>query len=119
MFTWRVRDSFAGPAVSCVKLPAAVAFPTDDRLLQRLEESRRALPPNSVKALWRSRALECSATPAALRTPQDDGARPKSSAGVARAAIEQFPARGAHWALPATVHIEDVYARSKVASGRR
>jgi len=118
MFTWRVRDSFAGPAVSCVKLPAAVAFPTDDRLLQRLEESRRALPPNSVKALWRRRALECSATPAAPR-PQDDGTQPKSRAGVSRAAIEKFPARAAHWALPATVHIEDVYARSKVAIGRR
>ena len=118
MFTWRVRDSFAGPAVSCVKLPAAVAFPTDDRLLQRLEESRRALPPNSVKALWRSRALECSATPAAPG-PRADDARPKSRAGAPRAAIESFPARGAHWALPPTVHIEDVYARSKVAIGRR
>src|SRR5687768_14267630 len=39
MFTWRVRDQ---SGVSCVKLPAAVAFPTDDRLIQRIEEARRA-----------------------------------------------------------------------------
>ena len=118
MFTWRVRDSFGGPRVSCVKLPAAVAFPTDDRLLQRLEESRRALPPNSVKALCRSRALECSATPS-LRPVQDDGARLKSAPDVSLATIERFPERGTRWALPPTVHIEDVYSRSKVAVGRR
>jgi len=112
-----MRDPFGGPAVSCVKLPAAVAFPTDDRLLQRLEESRRALPPNSVKALWRSRALQWPATPSAPRR-QDDGARPKSRTGIAGAAIEKFPSR-AHWTLPPTVHIEDVYARSKVAIGQR
>jgi hypothetical protein len=117
MFTWRVRDSF-GLAVSCVKLPAAVAFPTDDRLLERLAESRRALPPNSIKALWRSRAHECPRAPSALRT-QDGGARLRSTPDVSRAAIDRLPARSAHWALPPTVHIEDVYARSKVAVGRR
>ena len=41
--------------VSCVKLPAALAFPTDGRLLQRIEESRRALPANNMKPLWKSR----------------------------------------------------------------
>ena len=49
------RDPFGCRGVSCVKLPAAVAFPIDSQLLDRLEQSRRALPPNSVKPLLRSR----------------------------------------------------------------
>lgn len=53
MFTLRARDPFGCRGVSCVKLPAAVAFPTDDGLLRRLEASRRALPPNNMKALWK------------------------------------------------------------------
>jgi hypothetical protein len=53
MFTLRVRDPFGCRGVSCVKLPAAVAFPTDDGLLRRLEASRRALPANNMKALWK------------------------------------------------------------------
>jgi len=57
MFSKRFWDSFGSPGVSCVKLPAAVAFPTDDRLLQRIEELRRALPPNNMKPLWKSREL--------------------------------------------------------------
>jgi hypothetical protein len=55
MFTMRLRDPFGSHGVSCVKLPAAVAFPTDDRLLQRIEELRRALPANNMKPLWKSR----------------------------------------------------------------
>ena len=55
MFTMRFWDLFGSDGVSCVKLPAAVAFPTDDRLLQRIEESRRALPANNMKPLWKSR----------------------------------------------------------------
>jgi hypothetical protein len=51
MFTLRVRDPFGCRGVSCVKLPAAVAFPTDDELLRRIEASRRALPANNMKAL--------------------------------------------------------------------
>lgn len=51
MFTLRVRDPFGCRGVSCVKLPAAVAFPTDDGLLRRIEASRRALPANNMKAL--------------------------------------------------------------------
>src|SRR5262245_62230698 len=57
MFTMRFRDLFGSDGVSCVKLPAAVAFPTDGRLLQRIEESRRALPANNMKPLWKSREL--------------------------------------------------------------
>jgi hypothetical protein len=57
MFSMRFWDSFGAHGVSCVKLPAAVAFPTDGRLLQRIEESRRALPANNMKPLWRSREL--------------------------------------------------------------
>ena len=55
MFTLRFRDPFGSHGVPCVKLPAAVAFPTDDRLLQRIEQSRRALPANNMKPLWKSR----------------------------------------------------------------
>jgi virulence-associated protein VagC len=55
MFTRRFKNLFRSDRVSCVKLPAAVAFPTDDRLLQRIEESRRALPANNMKPLWKSR----------------------------------------------------------------
>jgi len=57
MFTMRFWGSFGSPGVSCIKLPAAVAFPTDGRLLQRIEESRRALPANNMKPLWKSREL--------------------------------------------------------------
>ena len=57
MFSMRFWDSFGSPGVSCIKLPAAVAFPTDGRLLQRIEESRRALPANNMKPLWKSREL--------------------------------------------------------------
>lgn len=39
---------------SCVRLPVTVAFPTDAGLLDRIERSRKALPPNSIKPLWRS-----------------------------------------------------------------
>ena len=63
MFTMRFRDLFGSDGMSCVKLPAAVAFPTDGRLLQRLEESRRALPANNVKALLKSRELASQAQP--------------------------------------------------------
>jgi hypothetical protein len=53
MFNIRVRAfSFSGPA-HCIQLPAAVAFPTDVRLLERIERSRKALPPNSIKPLLR------------------------------------------------------------------
>ena len=54
MFMSSVRDPFGCRGVSCVKLPSAVAFPTDGRLLQRIEESRRALPANNMKPLWKS-----------------------------------------------------------------
>ena len=110
MITWLSRDS----VVSCVKLPPAVAFPTDDRLLQRIEESRRALPPNSVKALCRSRAGFSEARPA-LHMQQSD-VRLELGVGRSRAAPETFAEP--RWTLPATVHIEDVYARSRLAARR-
>ena len=65
MFTLRLRDPFGSSGVSCVKLPAAVAFPTDDRLLQRIQELRRALPANNMKPLWKSRE------PASSRAPSE------------------------------------------------
>ena len=65
MFNSRVRDPFACRGVSCVKLPAAVAFPTDERLLERIEASRRALPLNSMKALFGKRREPLSLVPEA------------------------------------------------------
>lgn len=53
MFNLRVR-AFSGVGGSaCVRLPAAVAFPTDVKLLERIETSRKALPANSIKPLRR------------------------------------------------------------------
>jgi hypothetical protein len=70
MFSMRFWDSFGSPGVSCVKLPAAVAFPTDGRLLQRIEASRRALPANNMKPLWKSRELAVERFPARVSFPQ-------------------------------------------------
>ena len=71
MFTFVTRDPFGCRGVSCVKLPATVAFPTDGRLLQRIEESRRALPANNMKPLWKARPHECAASqPAAAERPE-------------------------------------------------
>jgi hypothetical protein len=53
MFHTRVRAFLTSGGAACIKLPAAVAFPTDARLLERIETSRRALPLNSVKPLRR------------------------------------------------------------------
>jgi hypothetical protein len=63
MFTMRFRDLFGSDGVSCIKLPAAVAFPTDDRLLQRIGELRRALPANNVKPLLKCRELASQVQP--------------------------------------------------------
>jgi hypothetical protein len=87
MFTL-LRDRFGSAQVSCVKLPAAVAFPTDDRLLQRIEEARRALPRNNMKALWHSRARECVVHRPELRANEADlQLRPRAE--FAPAAIER------------------------------
>jgi hypothetical protein len=53
MFHFRVRTLSMTGGAACIKLPAAVAFPTDARLLERIDASRRALPLNSVKPLRR------------------------------------------------------------------
>jgi hypothetical protein len=37
--------------VWCVKLPAALTFPSDPKLLERIEQSRKTLPLNSIKSL--------------------------------------------------------------------
>lgn len=53
MFSMCVR-AFSGVGGSAViRLPAAVEFPTDDKLLERIETSRKALPANSIKPLRR------------------------------------------------------------------
>jgi hypothetical protein len=80
-----------------VKLPAAVAFPTDDRLIKRLEESRRALPPNSMKAL-RKRREPLNVVAESVQRVRGAEARP--------AALQ-------------LVRIDELYLRSKVALGQR
>jgi hypothetical protein len=69
MFTLRLRDPFGCRGIACVKLPAAVAFPTDDALLRRLEARRRTLPPNNVKALWKVVELQSATTGARPGAP--------------------------------------------------
>ena len=53
MFNLRVRAFSGVGGAACIRLPAAVAFPTDDKLIERIETSRKALPPNNVKSLRR------------------------------------------------------------------
>jgi hypothetical protein len=77
MFTLNVRDPFGCREVSCVKLPAAVAFPTDDRLMQRIEALRRALPPDNMKPL-RKRREPLNAVATTVQRVPDVGAQPES-----------------------------------------
>ena len=94
MFSMRFRGSFGSTGVSCVKLPAAVAFPTDGRLLQRIEESRRALPANNMKPLWKSRELAVERVDHEIASP---AARPHADSCVvpmARVAGSMARARG-------------------------
>jgi hypothetical protein len=117
MFTLGFRDLIGCRGVSCVKLPATVAFPIDSQLLDRLERSRRALPPNSVKALWRSRAPQCTEGQSAQR-PLDLDARPARESDLGHATIERFPVR-VESRLRQVERIEQFFARSKVALGQR
>jgi hypothetical protein len=80
-----------------VKLPAAVAFPTDDRLIKRLEESRRALPQNNMKALRKHREPP-SSFPAAVHRVREPDSRP--------VALQ-------------LVRIDELYLRNKVLLGQR
>ena len=94
MFSMRFWDSFGSPGVSCIKLPAAVAFPTDGRLLQRIEESRRALPPNTMTPVWKSRELAVERVDHEIASP---AARPRADSYVvplARVAGSMARARG-------------------------
>jgi hypothetical protein len=93
MFTMRFRDPFGCHGVSCVKLPAAVAFPTDERLLQRLEASRRALPANNMKPLWKSREPASSLAPSA---PRERDVETTPTIKVALGALELLPMRDPH-----------------------
>jgi hypothetical protein len=76
--------------VSCVKLPATVAFPTDDRLLRRIAELRRALPANNMKPLWKSRERESSA---AASQPREREVETQPMIKVSLGAVDLFPAR--------------------------
>lgn len=104
MFTMRFWDSFGSHGVSCVKLPAAVAFPTDGRLLQRIEELRRALPANNMKPLWKSREL----TPAA-RAPRERCVESPTLINVSLATVDRLPARAELRSISSQpLHIVDV-----------
>ncbi len=117
MFTMRVRDPLGSRGVSCVKLPAAVAFPIDSQLLDRLEQSRRALPPNSVKALWKTRAPEHTDAKLAPQRALDLHARSARSSDAAKATIEPFPVP-VESRLRQLVRIEQLYG-SKMALAQR
>ena len=112
MLTLRVPSR----GVLCVKLPAAVAFPIDSQLLDRLEQSRRALPPNSVKALWRSRRPQ-QPEPRSAQRPLDADVRSTRKSGVAQATIERFPVR-VESRLRQLVRVEPLYTRGEVALGQ-
>jgi hypothetical protein len=117
MFTLRVRDPLGGH-VSCVKLPAAVAFPINPQLLDRLEQSRRALPPNSVKALWKTRVREhTEAQPAQPRSLEKDAPSARGS-DAAGATIERFPVP-VESRLRQLIRIEQLYAQSKMVLAQR
>ena len=118
MFSVSVRNPFGCRGVSCVKLPATVAFPTDERLLARLEQSRRALPPNSVKPVRQVRAPEGS-RPQSVRA-HDGDTRPVRGVEVIRATVQRLPVREeGRSTLPPLVRIEELYVRSRVALGQR
>jgi hypothetical protein len=117
MFTLGVRNPLGCREVSCVKLPATVAFPIDSQLLDRLEQSRRALPPNSVKPLLKSRAPQCTEGQPAQR-PLDLDARPAREHDLGRATIERFPVRFES-RLRQLGRIEQLYASNKMALGQR
>jgi len=117
MFTLGVRNPLGCREVSCVKLPATVVFPIDSQLLDRLEQSRRALPPNSVKALLRSRAPQRTEGQSEQR-PLDLDPRPARETDLGHATIERFPVR-VESRLRQLERIEQLYARNKLALGQR
>jgi virulence-associated protein VagC len=114
MFTLRFWDPFGSDGVSCVKLPAAVAFPTDHRLLRRIEESRRALPANNMKALWkrRERASAEATPPCALSEPAVEPVMIK----MPTVAHDAFRARSEPRLLPQAVQMSAVPHDAEVRS---
>jgi hypothetical protein len=119
MFTLRVRNPFGCNEVSCVKLPAAVAFPTDDRLLRRIEESRRALPQDNMKSL-RKRREPLNVVSASVQRVRRVDAQPAPCAEISRAASVRLAGSAEpRSTLPQLVRIEELYLRNRVAVGQR
>lgn len=113
MFNSNSRNPFTCRGVGCVKLPATAAFPTDDKLLQRIEEARRALPRNSVKALHRAPQAEHADLVSELLTPGDER-EAQTRTDAVRAAIR----RAAHAELgSAFPRIEALARRGRSAAG--
>ena len=114
MFSSNGRNPFACRGVGFVKLPAAAAFPTDDKLLQRIEEARRALPRDSIKALRRAPQGEQAALVSDLLTATVES-EAQSGAEVTRTPIQRF--RAADAVLGSNlVEIEELYPRGRAAA---
>ncbi len=112
MFSSNTRNPFVCRGVGCVKLPATAAFPTDDKLLQRIEEARRALPRDSVKALRRAPQAESADLVSELLTPGDEQ-ETQARTDAVRAAIR----RAAHAELgSAFPPIEELSPRGRAAA---
>jgi hypothetical protein len=107
MFGSNGRKPFTCRGLGCVKLPATAAFPTDDKLLQRIEEARRALPRNSMKALRRVPHEGDAKWVSELLTPSA-GADEELRADAARAAIQRFRAASTE---------RELYPRGRAAAG--
>jgi hypothetical protein len=115
MFGFNGRNPFVCQGVGCVKLPATAAFPTDDKLLQRIERARRALPRDSIKALRRAPQLEQAELVSELLTRSLE-AEPQSRTVVDSAALQRL--RVARAELGSTfLPIEELYPRGSAAAG--
>jgi hypothetical protein len=115
MFSSNGRNPFASRGLGCVKLPATAAFPTDDKLLQRIEQARRALPRDSIKALRRVPQVDQAVLVSDLLTASVVSDE-QSRAEVARAAVQRFRVVGTELGSP-LLEIEELYPRGKAAAG--
>ncbi len=114
MFNSNGRNLLAS-RIGCVKLPATAAFPTDDKLLQRIEQARRALPRNSMKALWRAPQAENAELVSELLTPRAE-AEAEARTAAARAAVERL--RAARAELGSTlIRLDELYPHGRSAAG--
>lgn len=115
MFKSHIRNPFSCRGVGCVKLPATAAFPTDDKLLQRIDAARRALPRNSMKALWRAPQADNAQLVSELLTPSAQ-AEAEARTAAARAALERVRAARAELGS-SLIRLAGQYPRGRSATG--